>query len=270
LRGRVGRSDKKAFCYLVTPPFELLTKEAQQRLDVIEKFSDLGSGFSISMRDLDIRGAGDLLGGEQSGFINDMGIETYHKILNEAIEELKEELGEEKSTELGLSKEQVTTGTKKYVRDCQVDTDAEALISDEYVPSAEERLRLYRELNNAKDENEMSRFEAEMTDRFGKLPNNVQELIDIVRMRLVAADLGIERIVFKKKTFICFFVSQHDSPYYSGEVFASVVEYVKRHHTTCQMKHGTDKLSLVISPVRNVKEALKIFAEMKGNYYIKA
>jgi len=270
LRGRVGRSDKKAFCYLVTPPFELLTKEAQQRLDVIEKFSDLGSGFSISMRDLDIRGAGDLLGGEQSGFINDMGIETYHKILNEAIEELKEELGEEKSTELGLSKEQVTTGPKKYVRDCQVDTDAEALISDEYVPSSEERLRLYRELNNAKDENEMGRFEAEMTDRFGKLPNNVQELIDIVRMRLVAADLGIERIVFKKKTFICFFVSQHDSPYYSGEVFASVVEYVKRHHTTCQMKHGTDKLSLVISPVRNVKEALKIFAEMKGNYYIKA
>jgi len=264
LRGRVGRSDKKAFCYLVTPPFELLTKEAQQRLDVIEKFSDLGSGFSISMRDLDIRGAGDLLGGEQSGFINDMGLEMYHKILNEAIEELKEELGEEKSTELGLATGQKIAGPRKYVRDCQVETDAEALIPDDYVPSAEERLRLYRELNNAQDEAEMGRFENELTDRFGKIPASVQALTDIVRLRLLAVDLGIERIVFKNKTFICFFVSQHDSPYYSTDTFANVVEYVKRHHTTCQMKHGTDKLSLVISPVRSVKESLKIFAEMKG------
>jgi transcription-repair coupling factor (superfamily II helicase) len=264
LRGRVGRSDKKAFCYLVTPPFEFLTKEAQQRLDVIEKFSDLGSGFSISMRDLDIRGAGDLLGGEQSGFINDMGLEMYHKILNEAIEELKEELGEEKSTEMGLASGQKIAGPKKYVRDCQVETDAEALIPDDYVPSAEERLRLYRELNNAQDEAEMGRFENELTDRFGKIPKMVQELTDIVRLRLLAVDLGIERIVFKNKTFICFFVSQHDSPYYSTDTFLGVVEYVKKHHSTCQMKHGTDKLSLVITPVLNVKGALRIFADMKA------
>lgn len=270
LRGRVGRSDKKAFCYLVAPPFELLTKEAQQRLEVIEKFSDLGSGFSISMRDLDIRGAGDLLGGEQSGFINDMGLETYHKILNEAIEELKEELGEERAAEVEMATGQKSTGPRKFVRDCQVDTDAEALIPDDYVPSSEERLRLYRELNTAKGEEEMSRFEKELVDRFGKLPDSMQALADIVRMRLLAADLGIERIVFKKNTFICFFVSQHDSPYYNTETFANVVEYVKRHPSTCQMKHGTDKLSLVITPVKSVKEALKIFAEMQGRQYIKS
>ena len=265
LRGRVGRSDKKAFCYLITPPFETLTREAQQRLEVIEKFSDLGSGFSISMRDLDIRGAGDLLGGEQSGFINDMGIETYHKILNEAIEELKEELGEEKAAEMGITSGQmVIAGPKKYVRDCQVETDAEALIPDDYVNSSEERLRLYRELNNAQDEAEMGRFENELTDRFGKIPNTVQELTNIVRLRLIAVELGIERIVFKNKIFICFFVSQPDSPFYTTDTFTNIVEYVKRNPSTCQMKHGTDKLSLVISPVRSVKEALGIFVKIRG------
>jgi len=265
LRGRVGRSDKKAFCFLVTPPFETLTKEAQQRLEVIEKFSDLGSGFSISMRDLDIRGAGDLLGGEQSGFINDMGIEMYHKILNEAIEELKEEMGEEEAAKMGLITQQATaSGPKKYVRDCQMETDVEALIPDDYVHSSEERLRLYRELNNVQDEAEMGRFENELTDRFGKLPNSVQELTNVVRLRLFAAELGIERIVFKNKTFICFFVSQPDSPFYTTNTFVNIVEYVKKHPSTCQMKHGTDKLSLVISPVINVKQALSIFKEMKG------
>jgi len=264
LRGRVGRSDKKAFCYLITPPFETLTKEAQQRLEVIEKFSDLGSGFSISMRDLDIRGAGDLLGAEQSGFINDMGLEMYHKILNEAIEELKEELGEEKAAEMGItSGQKVVAGPKKYVRDCQVETDAEALLPDDYVNSSEERLRLYRELNNAQDEAEMGRFENELTDRFGKLPKEVQELTNIVRLRLVASELGIERIVFKNKIFICFFVSQADSPFYTSETFANVVEYVKRFPSLCQMKHGHDKLSLVISPVTSVKQALDIFGKMK-------
>lgn len=264
LRGRVGRSDKKAFCYLITPPFETLTREAQQRLEVIEKFSDLGSGFSISMRDLDIRGAGDLLGAEQSGFINDMGLEMYHKILNEAIEELKEELGEEKAAEMGImSGQKVITGPKKYVRDCQVETDAEALIPDDYVNSSEERLRLYRELNNAQDDAEMSRFEGELTDRFGKLPNTVQELINVVRLRMMATELGIERIVFKNKIFICFFVSQPDSPFYTTDTFANIVEYVKRNPSTCQMKHGIDKLSLNISPVRSVKEALNIFGKMK-------
>jgi transcription-repair coupling factor (superfamily II helicase) len=259
LRGRVGRSNKKAFCYLVAPPFETLTREAQKRLETIEQFSDLGSGFSIAMRDLDIRGAGDLLGGEQSGFINDMGIDMYYKILNEAIEELKEEMGDV----LATPEEKAAPHLKHYVKDCQMETDAEALIPDDYVQSAEERLRLYRELNEAKDEDQVHRFESEMVDRFGKLPDMVQRLTDIVRLRLLAVDLGMERIVFKNKTFICFFVSQHDSAFYSSEVFAHIVEYIKNHPRNCQMKDSTEKLSLTISPVISVSDALKIIREMK-------
>ncbi len=262
LRGRVGRSNKKAFCYLVVPSFETLTKDARTRLDAIEQFSDLGSGFSIAMRDLDIRGAGDLLGGEQSGFVNDMGIDTYHKILNEAIEELKEEIGGPALTSMGIKFEE--SATKKFVKDCQVETDAEALLTDDYVHSQEERLRIYRELNEAKDEDEVSRFEAELLDRFGKLPDPVKELTNVVRLRLLAAELGIERIVFKNKVFICFFISQQDSPFYTSPVFINIVEYIKKHPSTCKMNQGKDKLSLSISPVKTVSEALKILKEMQS------
>lgn len=261
LRGRVGRSNKKAFCYLMAPPFEALTKEAQKRLETIEEFSDLGSGFSIAMRDLDIRGAGDLLGGEQSGFINDMGIDMYHKILNEAIEELKDEMG----NAFPQTEEEKMVHVKRYVKDCQLETDAEALIPDDYVQSAEERLRLYRELNEAKDEQQVIRFESEMMDRFGKLPDIVQRLTDIVRLRLLAVDLGMERIVFKSKTFICFFVSQQDSPFYTSPTFAGIVDYIKNHARNCQMKDNAEKLSLSISPVISVADALKIIREMGGN-----
>ncbi|HXB12602.1 MAG TPA: transcription-repair coupling factor, partial [Bacteroidia bacterium] len=264
LRGRVGRSNKKAFCYLVAPPFEALTKEAQKRLETIEQFSDLGSGFSIAMRDLDIRGAGDLLGGEQSGFINDMGIDMYHKVLNEAIEELKEEMGAEYAAIEEKAGIQPSLTPKKFVKDCQIETDAEALIPDDYVQSGEERLRLYRELNEAKDQDEVQRFEDEMVDRFGKLPDIVQKLTDIVRLRLMAIDLGMERLVFKNKVLICFFVSQHDSPFYSSPTFINIVEYIKHHPRNCQMKDATEKLSLTINPVINVKDALRIIREMKG------
>ncbi|HTB32881.1 MAG TPA: transcription-repair coupling factor [Bacteroidia bacterium] len=261
LRGRVGRSNKKAFCYLVVPSFETLTRDARTRLDAIEQFSDLGSGFSIAMRDLDIRGAGDLLGGEQSGFVNDMGIDTYHKILNEAIEELKEEIGGEALSSMGIQTE--TTTTKKFVKDCHVETDAEALIPDDYVQSSEERLRLYRELNEAKDENEMTHFEEELVDRFGKLPASVQELANVIRLRLIAAELGIERIVFKNKAFHSFFVSQADSPFYTSSAFTNMVEYIKKHPSTCKMNQARDKLSLAIYPVKTVSDALKILREMK-------
>lgn len=262
LRGRVGRSNKKAFCYLMVPSFETLTREAHARLDAIEQFSDLGSGFSIAMRDLDIRGAGDLLGGEQSGFVNDMGIDTYHKILNEAIEELKEEIGGAALASMGIQVEE--PATKKFVQDCNVETDTEALIPDDYVHSQEERLRLYRELNEAKDEAEITRFDEELTDRFGKLPHSVQELTNVVRLRLLAAELGIERIVFKNKLFYCFFISQPDSPFYTSGVFTNIVEYIKKHPSTCKMNQAKDKLSLVISPVKNVTEALKVLREMRG------
>ena len=260
LRGRVGRSNKKAFCYLVVPSFETLTRDARTRLDAIEQFSDLGSGFNIAMRDLDIRGAGDLLGGEQSGFVNDMGLDTYHKILNEAIEELKEEIGGEALTAMGIKTE---TSIKKFVKDCHVETDAEALIPDDYVQSSEERLRLYRELNEAKDENEMTHFEEELVDRFGKLPASVQELTNVIRLRLIAAELGIERIVFKNRAFHSFFVSQADSPFYTSSAFTTIVEYIKKHPTTCKMNQARDKLSLAIYPVKTVSDALKILREMK-------
>ena len=261
LRGRVGRSNKKAFCYLVVPSFEALTRDARTRLDAIEQFSDLGSGFSIAMRDLDIRGAGDLLGGEQSGFVNDMGIDTYHKILNEAIEELKEEIGGEALASMGIKTQESTT--KKFVKDCNVDTDAPALIPDDYVQSSEERLRLYRELNEAKDETEMTHFENELVDRFGKLPDPVQELTNVVRLRLIASELGIERIVFKNRIFHTFFISQADSPFYTSPVFSNVVEYIKKHPSTCKMNQAKDKLALVISPVKSVTDALKILREMR-------
>ncbi len=262
LRGRVGRSNKKAFCYLVVPSFETLTREARTRLDAIETFSDLGSGFSIAMRDLDIRGAGDLLGGEQSGFINDMGIDTYHKILNEAIEELKEEIGGAALATMGIRTEE--SATKKFVKDCNVETDAEALLPDDYVHSQEERLRLYRELNEAKDETQMTHFEAELIDRFGKLPDSVQELTNVVRLRLMAAEVGIERIVFKNKSFHCFFISQTDSPFYTSGIFASIIEYIKKHPATCKITEGKDKLSLVIKPVQSVSAALKVLKDMRG------
>jgi len=260
LRGRVGRSNKKAFCYLVVPSFETLTRDARTRLDAIEQFSDLGSGFNIAMRDLDIRGAGDLLGGEQSGFVNDMGLDTYHKILNEAIEELKEEIGGEALTAMGIKTEM---GIKKFVKDCNVETDAEALIPDDYVQSSDERLRLYRELNEAKDENEMTHFEEELVDRFGKIPASVQELTNVIRLRLIASELGIERIVFKNRAFHSFFVSQADSPFYTSSAFTNIVEYIKKHPSTCKMNQARDKLSLAIYPVKTVSDALKILREMK-------
>jgi transcription-repair coupling factor (superfamily II helicase) len=154
--------------------------------------------------------------------------------------------------------------TKKFVQDCNVETDTEALIPDDYVQSQEERLRLYRELNEAKDEAAITRFDEELVDRFGKLPNSVQELTNVVRLRLLASELGIERIVFKNKLFYCFFISQPDSPFYTSSVFTHIFEYIKKHPSTCKMNQAKDKLSLIISPVKNVTEALKVLRDMRG------
>ncbi len=270
LRGRVGRSTKKAFCYMVSPPYSELTDEARKRLETIERFSDLGSGFSIAMRDLDIRGAGDLLGAEQSGFITEMGVEMYYKVLNEAIEELKEEnQGIEYDSPI-IKTAGATADNLRYVNDCQVETDAEALIPDDYVAGGEERLRLYRELDDASNETEVLKFENEMRDRFGKIPDIVQKLTDIVRLRLLAVELGIERIVYKNKTLICFFTSKQDSPFYSSPVFASVVDYAKLHPTRCRMKQTGQspeqpegRLTLTITDVKDVQNALNIIREMQ-------
>ncbi|MFT7614759.1 MAG: transcription-repair coupling factor (superfamily II helicase), partial [Parvicellaceae bacterium] len=215
LRGRVGRSNKKAFCYLFTPPPQHLTDEARKRLHAIEQFSELGSGFNISMRDLDIRGAGNLLGGEQSGFISDIGFEMYQKILDEAIQELKETEFKE------LFKKEVSEG--KYVKDCQVETDLELVIPDDYVNNITERLSLYRNLDGVKKEEDLAKFQAELVDRFGEVPEETLSLISTVRLRWLARDIGFEKVILKRNTLIGTFIADQTNPYYQSTKFTRVL-----------------------------------------------
>src|SRR5690606_19781256 len=191
MRGRVGRSNKKAFCYFITPPFSAMTDEARKRMTALEQFSELGSGFNIAMKDLEIRGAGDLLGGEQSGFINEIGFDTYQKILNEAIEELKENEFKD------LYAEQVAED-KEYVKDTQIDSDFELLFPDNYINNISERLNLYTQLNSLKTEEELQKFETELVDRFGELPTPAEDLLNSVRIKWIASKIGLERIVMKQ------------------------------------------------------------------------
>ncbi|HET6243475.1 MAG: transcription-repair coupling factor [Bacteroidetes bacterium] len=256
MRGRVGRSNKKAFCHLLCPPLSLLTPEARKRLTAIEQFSELGSGFNIAMRDLDIRGAGNLLGGEQSGFINEIGFEMYKKILDEAIQELKEqefkELFEEtRSDEFGKSKK------KRYINDCQVDTDLEILIPDEYVTNITERLSLYKELDNIEKEEDLKKFEYNLIDRFGTVPESTLELMHVLRLRWIAMDIGFEKLVLKNNKLIGYFITKQDSPYYQSPAFTKVLQFVQENPRTCRMKQSIDKLSLAFENVSNVQEAIK-------------
>ncbi len=256
LRGRVGRSNKKAFCYLIAPPLETLTAEARRRLRAIEEFSELGSGLNIAMQDLDIRGAGNLLGGEQSGFINEMGYETYQRILDEALSELRH--GEYK--ELFSEKERVVD--KKFVSDCQIDTDLEILIPDEYVCNIAERIKLYRELDNINTEEELLAFEQRLVDRFGDLPQSVNDLLVVVRIRWVAINLGIERIILKNKKLIAYFVSDQGSDFYQSGVFMNILAFVQQQLVYCNMKENNNKLSLVFDSVDNVKQIMYILSKM--------
>ncbi len=259
LRGRVGRSNKKAFCYLLAPPLSTLTPEARRRLKAIEEFSELGSGFNIAMQDLDIRGAGNLLGAEQSGFIADIGFETYHRILNEAILELKQ-------TEFkDIFKDEKQDSAKaflnvKFASDCQIDTDLELLFPDKYIQSTSERMLLYRELDNLETEEALVQFETGLTDRFGKLPPESTELIEVVRLRRVAIDLGMERIILKHQKMICHFISDPRSPFYQSDVFGRVLNYVQTHHQTCRMKEGNNKLTLTFEKIKTVKQAKEILS----------
>jgi len=219
LRGRVGRSNKKAFCYLFSPPISTLTTEARKRLQTIEEFSDLGSGFEIAMRDLDLRGAGNMLGGEQSGFISDIGYETYQKILEEAIQELKE-------TEFkDLFKEDLEKN-RKFVRDVQVETDIEMLIPDDYITNIQERLNLYTELDQIQTEEVLEEFAKQLEDRFGALPRPVKELFHGLRLRWVCKELGFERLILKKKKLRCYFISNPQSPFFETDLFNNLLKYV--------------------------------------------
>ena len=206
MRGRVGRSNKKAFCYFITPPYHMMTDDARKRIEALELFSDLGSGINIAMKDLEIRGAGDLLGGEQSGFINDIGFDTYQKILNEAIEELKEnEFKELYTTEENKPKE--------FIKEVQIDTDFEVLFPDNYINSITERLNLYNELSTLKTDEELQQYEQRLIDRFGELPIQAVDLLDSVRLKWFAKQLGLEKIVLKQKRMIGYFISNQQSEF---------------------------------------------------------
>jgi len=258
MRGRVGRSNKKAFCYLITPPFHAMTDEARKRIQALELFSDLGSGFQIAMKDLEIRGAGDLLGGEQSGFINDIGFETYQKILNEAIDELKE-------NEFKTLYNEQDNEDKLFVKDVQIDADFEILFPDNYINVITERLNLYRELNDLKDEQALLAFENNLIDRFGALPKPVINLMDSVRLKWLAKQLGIERIILKKHRLLGYFIADHKSGFYQSQTFKKVIDYIKSHPQSGVLKENETKeglrLLMTLIQLDSVQKALQVLRE---------
>lgn len=257
LRGRVGRSNKKAYCYLFSPPLSTLTPDARKRLKTLEEFSDLGSGFNIAMRDMDIRGAGNLLGGEQSGFISDIGYQTYQKILEEAIQELKE------TDFKALFKEDLEK-ERKYVLDVQIDTDMEMLIPDDYVTNIQERLNLYTELDNIENEAELEKFAKKLADRFGPIPKSVESLFEGLRVRWECKQLGFERLVFKNRKLRCYFISNPQSSFYETTLFQNIVQYVKSHSISkgLSFKKSVQHFIMVKDGVKSIQEVQKILKEM--------
>ena len=259
MRGRVGRSNRKAFCYLLTPPTIHLSSEARKRLRTLEEFSELGDGFKVAMRDLDIRGAGNLLGSEQSGFISDLGFEMYHKILDEAVQELKE-------TEFkNLFETSLVSPEKTLVRDCTIETDLEIIIPEDYINNISERLSLYNELDNIKDETELGKFANNIKDRFGPLPESVAELIESVRLRWKAEKLGFEKIVLKNEGMKCYFLSKDDESYFKSKTFGSILSFVNTRPRKCRLKEHKNKLILNIDEVRTIDEAAHILVQMKSD-----
>ena len=256
MRGRVGRSNKKAFCYFITPPYSAMTDDARKRIQALEQFSDLGSGFNIAMKDLEIRGAGDLLGGEQSGFINEIGFDTYQKIMNEAIDELKEN----EFKDLYDDGDEETE--KDYVKDLQIDTDFELLFPDEYVNNITERLNLYNELGAIKDEAGLVAFEAKLVDRFGPLPKQAQALMISMRIKWLATRMGLEKLVLKQGKMVGYFVGDQQSDYYQSASFRRVLQFVQKHPSLSKMKEKQTKnglrLLLTFENVKSLKKALDL------------
>ncbi|MFC4722676.1 transcription-repair coupling factor [Geojedonia litorea] len=254
MRGRVGRSNKKAFCYFITPEYSAMTNDARKRITALEQFTELGSGFNIAMKDLEIRGAGDLLGGEQSGFINEIGFDTYQKILNEAIEELKE--NEFKDLYHDDKKD------KAYVKDITIDSDFELLFPDDYVNNITERLNLYTQLNTIKTEEELQKFEAEIKDRFGELPKQVVDLLNSVRIKWIASKVGFEKVVMKHGKLVGYFITDQQSPFYQSQGFTNVLQYVQRNPQACKMKEKQTRnglrLLLTFEHIKSVKQALAV------------
>ncbi len=257
LRGRVGRSNKKAYCYLISPDACVLTEEAAKRLRAIEEFSAIGSGFAIAMRDLDIRGAGNILGAEQSGFISEIGFETYQKILNEAIHELK-------TTEFkDLFAAEVANGSS-LVENCTIETDLEIFIPDTYISDIVERLKIYKRLDTMEEDKQAEELKNELIDRFGKLPKQTAELFEVVKLRRLAKRLAIERLTIKRSKLTANFVSDKESSFYSSELFGKVLHYVQCYPRLCVLQEQGERLQLVISQVSDVYTAVKILQTMTG------
>ena len=251
LRGRVGRSNKKAFCYLIVPPLITMTDDARRRLKAIEEFSDLGSGFNIAMQDLDIRGAGNLLGAEQSGFIADMGYETYQKILSEAMEEL--------GAETGLTSKNVKDS---YVEDCTIETDQVALIPDSYIDVTAEKMRIYKELDSIVKPEDLDRFARRMEDRFGPMPRELSDLFDIVRIRQKGERLGFEKIIIKNGIMICFFIANQMSQYYRTDMFRRVLQSVASQERDFEIKDKDGRLRVISRNIKSIPEALSVLNKL--------
>ena len=266
MRGRVGRSNKKAFCYLIAPPKACLTPESRRRLEALETFSDLGSGFNLAMQDLDIRGAGNLLGSEQSGFMEDLGYETYQKILSQAVTELKnEEFNDLYQQEMDEGK--LLTGDD-FVDDCAVETDLETYFPDTYVPGSSERMLLYRELDHLQSEEEVAEFRKRMIDRFGPVPREADELMCVVGLRRLGKSLGCEKIMLKQGTMQLQFVSNVNSPFYRSEMFSRVLAYATTHIQDCALKEKNNKRYLRIRDMKSVEQAknlLSFISQIKVN-----
>ncbi|WP_418451330.1 transcription-repair coupling factor [Alistipes sp.] len=259
LRGRVGRSDVKAYCYLLTPPDELLGSDARRRLRAIEEFSDLGSGFNIAMQDLDIRGAGNLLGAQQSGFIADVGFETYQKIMQQAVAELRAE-GLDVA---GLtSREQEVVGQMNYIEDATIEIDALAELPDDYVRQPAEKLRLYRELDSTRDEEALVRFEARLADRFGALPGPARELLNVVRLRWEAVRLGMERVKVRNGLMIVHFVGDESSPYYKSETFMQLLQRVTADPSRFVLKQHNNRLAMTVRQIKDIEEAYRVLRSL--------
>ena len=251
LRGRVGRSNKKAFCYLIVPPLVSITEEARRRLKAIEEFSDLGSGFNIAMQDLDIRGAGNLLGAEQSGFITDMGFETYQKILAEAMEELGVETGVIARNDRG-----------KFVTDCTIETDQPAHIPDDYIDVTAEKIRIYRTIDAMSSDKEIDRYASQLADRFGALPPELENLFEVVKVRNLGAALGFEKVIIKNGLMIAFFIANPMSPYYKSQVFASILEKTAA-MPRYELKQTENKLKIVVRGVPSLKDAHTLLSKLR-------
>ena len=264
MRGRVGRGNRKAFCYLLAPPLAALPVESRRRLEALENFSDLGSGIHIAMQDLDIRGAGNLLGAEQSGFIADLGYETYVKILQQAVVEIRNEesaLRPAQRQSAPVSRRD-GLGGESYVSDCSLESDLEMYFPDQYVPSDSERMLLYRELDGLQTDDQLKAYRTRLIDRFGPIPHVGEELMQVVPLRRLGKGLGCEKMVLKQNRLALFFVSNSDSPFYRSEAFDRILDFVGSNPRRCNFREANGKRSIVIADVPTVTQAVSILSQM--------